>query len=174
MSEREREKLTIIKRNPQGEETWRYSGVVLRREPLGLLIEAFFNRPDLPFHGITLGKGDRFIEAYFSHRWYNIFEIHDRETDVIKGWYCNVTRPAILSEEQIDYVDLALDLLVYPDGNSLLLDEDEFGMLGLSDRVRNRALAAAAELEEIFKQNAGRRLESLFAELAAAPPESQA
>jgi hypothetical protein len=165
-----KEKMTIVKRDPQGVETWRYSGVVLRREPQGLLIEAFFNRPDLAFHGITLGKGDRFVEAYFCHRWYNIFEIHDRETDEIKGWYCNITRPTIFSDEQIDYVDLALDLLVYPDGRTLLLDEDEFDALSLSARERKNALAAAGELEEIFKQNPGKPLDLLFGELASLPP----
>ncbi len=171
MSELKREDLVVVKRSPQGEETWRYTGAVLQRAPLGVLIEAYFDRDDLPFYGITLGKGDRFIEAYFAHRWYNIFEIHDRETGDVKGWYCNVTRPAQLFDEQIDFADLALDLLVYPDGTMLLLDEDEFGMLGLDERERKRALAAAAELEEIFKQNFGKPLETLFAELASLPPE---
>lgn len=172
MPELLREKVTVVKRDSQGEETWRYSGVVLRREPLGVLIQAYFNRPDLPFHGITLGKGDRFVEAYFSHRWYNIFEIHDRENDAIKGWYCNITRPSILLDEQIDYVDLALDLLVYPDGNMLLLDEDEFDAINLTARERKKALAAAAELEEIYKQNPIKPLETLFGELVI-PPSDQ-
>lgn len=171
MSELKREELIIIKRNPQGEEIWRYTGVVLQRAPRGVLIEAFFNRDDLPFFGITLGRGDRFIEAYFTHRWYNIFEIHDRETDAVKGWYCNVTRPAQFSDRQIDFADLALDLLVYSDGNMLLLDKDEFSQLGLSEYERKRALAAAAELEKLFKQNIGKPLDLLFEELASTPPE---
>ncbi len=110
--------LWVIKRNVEGEETWRYPARVLHRKPGAVLIEAYFNRPDTPFHGILLGQGDRFLEAYYSDRWYNLFEIHDRLDDSLKGWYCNVTLPAEIGEPTISYIDLALDLLVYPDGRA--------------------------------------------------------
>lgn len=166
MSELKREELTIIKRNPQGQETWRYSGAVLRRAQHGLLIEAFFNREDIPFHGILLARGDRFVEAFFSNQWYNIFEMHDRATDALKGWYCNITRPAEFTDGRIDYVDLGLDLLVYPDGHRLVLDEDEFETLDLSQEERRRSLAALDDLQGVFRQHAGLPLEDLFAILA--------
>jgi hypothetical protein len=88
--------LTIIKRNLTGEETWRYTGLILRREPDALILpsrccaEARFNRPDTPFQGILLKENDRFVETYFTDRWYNIYEIHDRDDDRIKSWYCRV------------------------------------------------------------------------------------
>jgi hypothetical protein len=91
--------ITIIKQNVKGEETWRYSGRVMQKNSSSILIEANFNRPDTPFHGIVLGRGDRFVEIYYSSRWYNIFEIHDREDDRLKGWYCNVTRPAVIYDD---------------------------------------------------------------------------
>ncbi len=167
MSELKREELTIIKRNPQGKETWRYSGAVLRRAQNGLLIEAFFHREDIPFHGILLGRGDRFVEAFFTNQWYNIFEMHDRATDALKGWYCNITRPAEFENGRIDYVDLGLDLLVYPDGRTLVLDEDEFETLDISQEERRRSLAALDDLQEVFRQHAGLLLENFFAILAA-------
>src|SRR5664279_4807262 len=104
--------VTVIKRNPQGQETWRYSGRILTQTGDTIILEAFFNRPDLPFHGIVLAEGDRFVETYFTHHWYNIFEIHDKLDGHIKGWYCNVALPAEIKESQVSYVDLALDLLV--------------------------------------------------------------
>jgi hypothetical protein len=140
----------VIKRNIAREEIWRYPARVLSRKPGAVLIEAFFNRPDTPFHGIILGRGDRFIEAYYSQRWYNLYEIHDRLDDSLKGWYCNVTLPAEIDEDKITYVDLALDLLVYPGGKQLVLDEDEFEELALSSQVRAQALDALQTLRDVF------------------------
>jgi len=142
--------LWVIKRNVEGVETWRYPARVLRRKPGAVLIEAYFNRPDTPFHGIILGQGDRFIEAYYSDRWYNLFEIHDRHSDSLKGWYCNVTKPAEINDLTISYVDLALDLLIYPDGRQLVLDEDEFVRLAISPQVQRQAQDALQALQNLF------------------------
>jgi hypothetical protein len=142
--------LWVIKRNVEGEETWRYPARVLHRKPGAVLIEAYFNRPDTPFHGILLGQGDRFLEAYYSDRWYNLFEIHDRLDDSLKGWYCNVTLPAEIDEPTISYIDLALDLLVYPDGKQLVLDEDEFAELAITPQVRCQAQDALQALRVLF------------------------
>ena len=116
------------------------------------MIQARFNRPDLEFHGILFGQDDRFVELYHTGRWYNIFEIHAREDDHLRGWYCNVTRPAVIGEDTIAYVDLALDLLVYPDGRQLVLDEDEFEQLPLDEVERARALEALRELQALFQR----------------------
>lgn len=142
--------LAVIKRNLAGEETWRYHGVVLEVLPNAITLEAFFNRPDLPFHGIILGEGDRFVETYYTDRWFNIFEMHDRQDDHLKGWYCNISLPAVLDAEGLSYIDLALDLLVYPDGTQLVLDADEFAALPLSADQRQQALEALAALQQDF------------------------
>jgi uncharacterized protein len=143
-------RITIIKQNIEGKETWRYEGRLLRSLPDGVVIEAFFNRPDLPFHGIVLGEGDRFVEWYFTARWYNIFEIHDRVDDHLKGWYCNIAYPAEINERIIEYRDLALDLLVFPNGRQMVLDEDEFELLDLPDADSVQAKSALAELQVLF------------------------
>lgn len=146
--------IVVIKLDPHRRETWRYSGRVLRQSAEDILLEAFFNRPDRPFHGIVMRQGDRFLEKYFFDRWYNIYEIHDRDDDRIKGWYCNVTEPAEKGEGQISYVDLALDLLVYPDGSQLVLDEDEFEALELGEDKRIKAITALEELKSQFSNAA--------------------
>lgn len=143
--------LVVIKRNLAGEETWRYNGKVLEFQPTIIKLEAFFNRPDLPFHGIVLGQGDRFLETYFTDRWFNIFEIHAREDDQLKGWYCNICLPAELSPDSLSYVDLALDLLVFPDGAQLVLDEDEFKALTIPPQTRALAQVALATLQRYFQ-----------------------
>lgn len=144
--------ITIIKQDPAGVETWRYSGTVIERNSSEVVIEAYFDRDDMLFHGMWLYKGDRFIETYYTDRWYNIFEIHDRADESLKGWYCNITTPAIIREQVISYRDLALDLLVFPDGRQLILDKDEFTSLELPTHIQDRARRALDELIEIFRE----------------------
>ena len=165
MSRTDRMKIIIIKRNIQGEETWRYEGSVLEQGSNFIKLEAFFNRPDILFHGILFKEGDRFIETYYTDRWYNIDEIHDCQDDQIKGWYCNITYPAVIQttfyprgaehstepdSRSVSYVDLALDLLVYPDGRQLVLDEDEFLDLPLIKEDAQQARSSLTELQALF------------------------
>lgn len=145
--------VNIIKLNTQHEEVWRYPGRIIARDLHSVLVEAFFNIDDRPFHGITLRTNDRSIERYYSNRWYNVFEIHDRDDDRLKAWYCNVTSPATFSQGKIKYIDLALDILVYPDGDYLILDEDEFDALDLDEYSRQKALQALDALKTIVEEN---------------------
>lgn len=146
--------ITVFKRNLAGEVTWQYTGQLLRREPEAVLLEARFNLPDTPFMGTLLKKNDRFVETFFTGRWYNIFEIHDREDDRIKGWYCNIGYPAVLeADDRLSYVDLALDLWVAPDGKQTVLDEDEFAALDLDATTRSKAREELEELQRLFSEN---------------------
>jgi uncharacterized protein len=147
--------MLAIKRNVEGKETWRYSGHVLERDQDHVIFEALFNRDDLPFHGVVLKRNDRFVETWYRERWYNIFEIHDRDDGLLKIWYCNVGKPVEFADGVVSYIDLALDLLVYPDGRQEVLDEDEFEALHLDEDTRLKALAALKELQETFQQKIG-------------------
>ncbi len=145
------EPIIVLKKNIAGEVTWQYDGRVLRREPNSVTLEAFFNRPDLPFMDVALKQNDRFVETFYNDRWYNIFEIHDRDDDKLKGWYCNVGRPAVIEDGTVSYVDLALDLWVSVNGQQTVLDEDEFEELKLEAKERDNALGALSELQRVFK-----------------------
>ncbi|MEW6716081.1 MAG: DUF402 domain-containing protein [Chloroflexota bacterium] len=142
--------ITVIKLNHNRQETWQYDGEVLERGPRHIVIEAYFNGMDTQYYGMPLNHGDRFIETYYSQRWYNIFEIHSSENDSLRGWYCNICYPADISPTAVSYVDLALDLLVFPDGSQLVLDKDEFDALPLSPQDREQALGALNELQSRF------------------------
>jgi predicted RNA-binding protein associated with RNAse of E/G family len=149
--------INVWKRNLQGEVTWRYSGEILERGADFVRLEALFNRDDMPFMGITLKKNDRFVETFFTDNWYNIFEIHDRDDDQIKGWYCNLGRPAVWdAPDTISYVDLALDLWVAIDGTQTLLDEDEFEALELDDATRAQVMAGLGVLQGRMKDESER------------------
>jgi hypothetical protein len=143
--------VTVVKLDSQEHEVWRYPGKLLSKDKHSVLVEARFNHSDVDVHGVILRENDRFLERYYDDRWYNIMEAHDREDDHLKGWYCNITRPARFTEGQIAYVDLALDLLAFPDGQFLVLDEDEFEDLALDPETRRQALAGLDALIAIAR-----------------------
>lgn len=148
--------ITVIKRNVQGQETWRYTGSLLEERDGIIRLEAAFDRDDMLLAGMPLKRGDRFVETYYSDRWYNIFEVHARENDSLRGWYCNVSTPVKYeSEREISYVDLALDLLVFPDGRQVILDEEEFASLEIPAEFRRRAKESLAELRRRFSGEPG-------------------
>jgi hypothetical protein len=146
----QREPVLVIKNNHAGEEVFRYDGVILRRGPTQIILEATFNRDTVDLGYIIFRRGDRFVERFYSDRWYNIFEIHDVDDDHLKGWYCNFTRPAIFDDGRIEADDLALDLWVYPDRRKLVLDREEFDGLPISGEERQSVLAALEELKRLL------------------------
>ena len=151
--------ITVIKMNPQRQETWRYGGNTLSRGEGFVLLEAHFNRDDMPFQEVLLKRGDRYVEEYTSAHWYNIYEIYDRDDGEIKCWYCNVALPAEIDGNVVRFVDLALDLIVYPDGRQIVLDEDEFNLLEIDKDTRSGALTALSELKELVRPEMGFHLE---------------
>ncbi len=145
------EPIRVLKLDLAGKVTWQYEGRVLSTPPGAVVLEAFFNRPDFPFLDTVFREHDRFVETFYTDRWYNVFEIHDRDTDDLKGWYCNVCRPATLGDGTVSYVDLALDLWVSPEGRQTVLDQDEFEALHLDITEQGYALAAMKELQQAFE-----------------------
>jgi protein associated with RNAse G/E len=146
-------RIKIKKKNPAGEVTYKYEGDLIARDENSITLEALFDRADMPFQDVVFKTGDRFVEYYYSDRWYNIFAIHDRDDKKIKGWYCNVGMPAVIEDDVVSYVDLALDLWVSVDGKQTVLDEDEFAQLKLDDGLSGNALNGLEELKTLFKNN---------------------
>ncbi len=146
-------KIKAQKLSPEGKVLVEYEGEEIERGENFIVIEAFFTRDDMPFQDVVFKKGDRFVEYYYSDRWYNIFEIYDRDDGQPKGWYCNIGKPATIKNGLVSYVDLALDLWVSLDGKQTALDEDEFEELQLSDDVRSGALNGLKELQQRFFNN---------------------
>jgi uncharacterized protein len=146
-------KIWVQKKNPDGKVTYEYEGEVLRRDENSIVLEAIFDRADMPFMDVVFKTGDRFVEYYYTDRWYNIFVIHDREDGTVKGWYCNIGKPAVIEDSIVSYVDLALDLWVSTDGTQAILDEDEFEQLKISDELRSKALDGLVELKNLFLNN---------------------
>jgi hypothetical protein len=138
--------ITVYKLDYAGREVWQYPARLLAREADSIRLEAFFNRDDMALGYATFRRGDRFIETFYDDRWYNVFAVYDREDGTLKGWYCNVSRPAQISPTAVRCDDLALDVWAAPNAAPLVLDEDEFAALPLNDDDRRQALAALQTL----------------------------
>ena len=63
-----------------------------------------------------------------------------------------MSKPAEIGEHDILFGDLALDLIVYPDGRQEELDLDEFDDLEISKELRKKALVGWDELRQLFTQ----------------------
>lgn len=153
-------KIVVHKLDHQGQAVWQYEGDVLDRSASHIRLEAYFNRDDVVLDYHSFRRGDLMIEWFYTDRWYNVFEMYDVESGQLKGWYCNITRPARFEDEALYSEDLALDLMVYPDGRYLVLDEDDFEALPLDDSTYQQAQAA---LQSLIAQVAGRQ--EMFAKI---------
>lgn len=143
-------RLTVRKMNMAGDTDLTWSGEVLGCSSSCVKLEARFDRYDRHDLGyVVLERGDRFVEWFFTDCWYTIYEIHARRNDQLKGWYCNITRPAEVIGSEVHTVDLELDLWVGPDRSMLVLDKQEFEELALLDVDRNAACAALEELRHM-------------------------
>ncbi len=122
-----------------------YPAEVLCRGDRAIVLRASWDRDPMDLGFVVLEPQDRWMEIFYSNRWYNIFEIRTSDGR-LKGWYCNITRPAHIGEDEVAAEDLALDLWVEPDGSIQVLDEEEFAELGLGRAERRAARNAVAEL----------------------------
>ena len=130
-----------------------YPGWVLRRDDRAIVLRTGWDRAPLDLGYVVLEPGDRWTEYFYADRWYNIFEIRASDGR-LKGWYCNVTRPARIGADKVVAEDLALDLWVAPDGETRVLDEDEFAALPLTPVEREAARRALAELQAMVARKA--------------------
>jgi predicted RNA-binding protein associated with RNAse of E/G family len=146
--------ITVQLLKPSKDTTITYSGELLRQEPGHVQIHARWERPRLNLGYVVFDPGDHFYEHFYTERWYTIFELRDA-AGTLKGWYCNITRPARFEGDWITSEDLELDLFVSPDRSNILrLDLDEFAARDLDSSdpaAYTAALAALGELEHMAR-----------------------
>ena len=131
--------ITVNKLNLLGEIKIQYQGEVLEHSADRIIIHAYWELPLKDLGYTCFEPGDCFIEYYYTHRWFNIFDISNASYER-KGWYCNIAEPASIYNDHIQQIDLLMDVWVNPEGKPLLLDEDEFNAdTTLSDEQRNGA-----------------------------------
>jgi hypothetical protein len=101
------------------------------------------------FGFVRFEQGDLFTEHYWRDRWYSVKEVRGAG-GALKGWYCDVARPAVVREGMLVVADLDLDLWVSADRRTILrLDEDEFAASGLTERDPVAATEARRALDDL-------------------------
>jgi predicted RNA-binding protein associated with RNAse of E/G family len=151
------QRMTVHLVKPRKQRTVIYEGLLLVQEPGHLLVQARWERAAMDLGYVVFAPGDHFFEHYYTERWYNIFEVRSMAGE-LKGWYCNVTRPACVEGDVLTSEDLELDLFVAPDRRQFLtLDQEEFDALALDvtePEAYAAALRALKELEEMARAGA--------------------
>ena len=115
------------------------------------------------FGFVRFEPGDVFTEYYWRDRWYSVKEVRD-SAGALKGWYCDITRPARRTGTELVAEDLDLDLWRSADGRDVRrLDEDEFAESGLTETDPEAASAALAALDDLETLARGPGFEALLA-----------
>ncbi|PNG17510.1 DUF402 domain-containing protein [Streptomyces cahuitamycinicus] len=128
----------------------RYTGELLTDDGTRLAVRAPWAGSGVRDFGfVRFEPGDVFTEYYWRDRWYAIKEVRSA-TGALKGWYCDIARPAVRSGSELVVEDLDLDLWRSADGTDVRrLDEDEFAESGLGESDPEAARAALDALDEL-------------------------
>jgi predicted RNA-binding protein associated with RNAse of E/G family len=78
------------------------------------LVRAYLTRPAVDLGYMQFAPGDILDEHFYANQWYSIFAVYQHDGR-LRGWYCNVSRPALITATTIHSHDLELDLFVSPD-----------------------------------------------------------
>ncbi len=148
------EQIAVIKRDHKGAFVWEYLGIIIARDESFVCIEARFNRDKADIGVIVFERDDLMTEWFYNDRWYNVFKVQSTDGKHLKGYYCNITRPAEITADTVAADDLALDVFVSPKGEVTLLDEDEFASLNITEEERHNALDAVQEIRELVRVQA--------------------
>ena len=134
------------KLRPDGSQAFAWDGAVLACDDEGIVLRAEFSVPVVELGFTTFRGGDVFHEFYYWDRWYNVFQVSEPD-GTLKGWYANVGAPADGSPErgELSYVDLELDVWSHPDGEFVVLDEDEYEALASNPACTAQLISGAAE-----------------------------
>lgn len=116
-------KIEIIsyKHNGVLHRVWQYAYVVRQTSDMLVVVNEMTNVID--------GDGRRWrtkepaVWYFFKDSWYNIVCML-RNNSIY--YYCNLSSPYVKDSEGIKYIDYDLDVKVFPSGDKIILDRDEF------------------------------------------------
>lgn len=100
---------------------------LIHRDEHTLVLKGVFQNdvihPDLG----NIEKGTVSIEYFWFDRWFNAFKFL-RPDGELRNFYCNIAMPPTFDGNVLDYVDLDIDIAVWPDMSYCVLDEVDFEM----------------------------------------------
>ncbi|MEU5285383.1 DUF402 domain-containing protein [Streptomyces sp. NPDC020755] len=145
-----RTKGIVVALSKAGRTKIRYPAELVRDDGVRVTVRAPWAAPGVRDFGfVRFEPGDVLTEHYWRDRWFAVKEVRTGDGR-LKGWYCDITRPAVLADGVLAVEDLDLDLWVSADAASVLrLDEDEFEESGLAGRDPAAAGAALRALDDL-------------------------
>ena len=122
---------------------------LIEQNPPALVFVGEFDR-DVEHPGLgSIARGTLSYEYYWLDRWYNIFRFHE-PSGAFRNYYCNISMPPIFIDGVLNYVDLDIDVLVWPGSKYEILDLEEYEenalKFGYTAATRLKVKAALAEL----------------------------
>lgn len=148
------EQVTVISRkyDLSIRRTWKCR-LIERRDPLLVFVGEFDQTVEHADLGL-IEAGTVSYEYYWLDRWYNVFRFHTPDGE-FRNFYCNINMPPKFENGVLDYVDLDIDLIVWPDGRVVTLDEAEFEsnaeLFKYPETVLANARAAFDELHQLIE-----------------------
>lgn len=107
--------------------------------------EAAVQHNDLGF----IDAGTVSFEHFWTDRWYNVFRFH-RPGGELLAFYVNIAMPAQIETKTLSYIDLDVDVILWPDGKIEVLDWDDFEKnskkFGYADDVRDKVQRSLDEV----------------------------
>lgn len=123
--------IDIVKLRPDGSEAIRYPGQVIDSPDGWIAAQAPWGQRRIDLGYLIFEPGDIFLEYFSTIDPLNVFAVFTG-TGVLKGWYCNVTRPTWMHGNALFWHDLYIDVVAYPDRDDVrVLDEDELAEAGI-------------------------------------------
>lgn len=148
------ERITINSRKFDGtiRRSWACSLITKRKNRL-----LFVGKFDFDISHPELGqiqRGTISYEYYWLDRWYNIFCFYEPD-GTFRNYYCNLSMPPVFKDNVFDYVDLDIDVVVWPDWTFNVLDQSEFeenaAKFAYPAQVREAAAAALDTVLELIE-----------------------
>ena len=123
------EEVKINKNKP----TQRFACELLHRGE-GFVILKYISTTLGKIHDITIRQGATTIAFYWSDRGYVLWRMYGRDAGLI-GTLFHVCTNVTITDVQVSYLDLLIDVWVAPDGSVSVLDEDELAGCVRADQI---------------------------------------
>ena len=73
----------------------------------------------------VIGRGTMSYEYFWFGKYFNVFMFHEPDGE-FRNFYCNINLPPKFENNNLDYVDLDIDILVWRDFSYEILDVEDF------------------------------------------------
>ena len=127
--------------------------LIEKNDSLLVFVGEFDRDVDHPDLGRII-KGTVSDEYYWLDRWYNIFRFH-QPSGRLRNFYCNINMPPRFDGHVLDYVDLDIDIVVWPDLRYEVLDRADYARnaaaFGYPAEVQTKVEESLNELLELIE-----------------------